>query len=132
MRSARPAQDGNYTQEAQSSVTVSEPVAEEAPASESPPEYAEEDWAPGMTDGPVPMCLDVDPFDLSFDRLPARLGMIDDGAPLFIDTTAVPGAGALVSVSLLVHSRIFGVAHRLYGGIGPAFLRTTLLESARF
>jgi len=116
-------------EEAPSSVTASEPAVEEAPASESPPECTEEDRAPGMSDEPVPMCFDVDPLDRSFDRLLACFGMIDDAAPLFADAATVPGAGALFAVPLLVHSGIFGIARKLYAGIGPAFygLRTTLL-----
>jgi len=80
-------------------------------------------------DEPVPMSLDVDPQDRSFDRLLACFGLIDDAAALFANATGVPGAGVMFAVPLLVNSGIFAIARKLYGGIGPAFygLRTTLL-----
>ncbi len=81
------------------------------------------------TDEPVPLRLDVDPTNRTFDRFLACSGLIDDAAPLFGETTDVPGAGVLFALPLLVHSGIFQVARKVYGGIGPAFygLRTTML-----
>jgi hypothetical protein len=78
---------------------------------------------------PVPMSLDVDPHDRRFDRLLACFGLLDDAAPVFADSTRVPGAGVLFAVPMLLHSGIFSIARKLYGEIGPAFygLRTTLL-----
>ena len=80
-------------------------------------------------DEPVPLRLDVDPTNRIFDRFLACSGLIDDAAPLFGETTDVPGAGVLFALPLLVHSGIFRVARKVYGGIGPAFygLRTTML-----
>ena len=80
-------------------------------------------------DEPVPLRLDVDPTNRIFDRFLACSGLIDDAAPLFGETTDVPGAGVLFALPLLVHSGIFHVARKVYGGIGPAFygLRTTML-----
>jgi len=103
---------------------------EAEPTAELPPEpTAEVSPVPTADDEPVPLSLDVDPHDRSFDRLLACFGMIDDAAPLFAEAKAVPGAGALLAVPLLVHSGVFGLARKLYGDIGPAFygLRTTLL-----
>jgi transposase len=78
---------------------------------------------------PVAMCLDVDPADRIWDRMLAALGLLDDAAPLFANAKAVPAAGVLCALPLLVPSGIFHSAHKLYGEIGPAFygLRTTLL-----
>lgn len=78
---------------------------------------------------PVAMCLDVDPADRVWDRMLAALGLLDDAAPLFASAKAVPAAGVLCALPLLVPSGIFHSAHKLYGEIGPAFygLRTTLL-----
>jgi DNA-binding CsgD family transcriptional regulator len=75
------------------------------------------------------LSLDVDPLDRSLDRLLAAFGYLDDAAPLFGNADAVPGAGVLFAVPVLVASGIFRIAHKLYGEIGPAFygLRTTLL-----
>jgi len=70
-----------------------------------------------------------DPLDRSWDRLLACTGKLDDAAPLFAKTQALPGAGVLFALPALVASGIFPVARKLYGEIGPAFygLRTTLL-----
>jgi len=73
--------------------------------------------------------LDSDPSNRCWDRLLACLGLLDDAAPVFGDVQAVPGAGVLLAVPLLVASGLFRIAASLYGEIGPAFygLRTTLL-----
>lgn len=78
---------------------------------------------------PEAMRLDVDPADRVWDRMMASLGLLDDAAPLFANAKAVPAAGVLCALPLLVPSGIFPSAHKLYGEIGPAFygLRTTLL-----
>ena len=78
---------------------------------------------------PVPMSLDRDASDRSFDRQLAHLGLLDDAAPLFREGTSVPGVGVLLALPCLVESGLFRISHKLYGEIGPAFygLRTTLL-----
>jgi transposase len=80
-------------------------------------------------DEPVPMSLDHDASDRSFDRQLAYLGLLDDAAPLFRAGAAVPGAGVLCALPCLVASGLLRISHRLYGDVGPAFygLRTTLL-----
>jgi hypothetical protein len=85
--------------------------------------------APGDDGEPVPMSLDCDASDRTFDRQLAHLGLLDDAAPLFRDGSSVPGAGALLAVPCLVESGLFRISRKLYGEIGPAFygLRTTLL-----
>jgi DNA-binding CsgD family transcriptional regulator len=77
----------------------------------------------------IPMSLDRDPSDRSFDRLMACFGLLDDAAPLFRPGSDVAGAGVLFAVPFLVQSGIFLVSRKLYGEIGPAFygLRTTLM-----
>jgi DNA-binding CsgD family transcriptional regulator len=78
---------------------------------------------------PTAMSLDVDPSDRTWDRLLACFGLLDDAKPVFGSAKAVPGAGVLCAVPVLVASGVFDVARTVYGGIGPAFygLRTTLL-----
>jgi hypothetical protein len=78
---------------------------------------------------PVPLSLDRDASDRTFDRQMAYLGLLDDAAPMFRDGESVPGLGALLAVPFLMHSGVLRIARKLYGGIGPAFygLRTTLL-----
>jgi transposase len=73
--------------------------------------------------------LDTDPRDRRGDRLLARLGLLDDAAPLFGSSPSVPRAGVLLAVPALVMSRVFECAQQTYGSLGPAFfgLRTTLL-----
>jgi transposase len=84
---------------------------------------------PADDDEPVPMSLDRDASDRTFDRQLAYLGLLDDAAPLFRDGCNVPGVGVLLALPCLVESAVFRIVHKLYGGIGPAFygLRTTLL-----
>jgi transposase len=78
---------------------------------------------------PVPMSLDRDASDRTFDRQLAVLGLLDDAAPLFCEGSSVPGAGVLLALPCLVASGLFEISRKLYGDIGPAFygLRTTLL-----
>jgi len=73
--------------------------------------------------------LDLDPLNRSMDRLLAAMGQLDDAAPLFAATDALPGAGALLAVPALVASGVLSVARQVYGSLGPAFygLRTTLV-----
>ena len=78
---------------------------------------------------PVPMSLDGDASDRTFDRQLAYLGLLDDAAPLFREGSSVPGVGVLFALPCLVESGLFRISRKLYGEIGPAFygLRTTLL-----
>lgn len=78
---------------------------------------------------PVPMSLDHDASDRTFDRQMAYLGLLDDAAPIFRDGAHVPGAGVLLALPYLAYSGLLQIARKLYGEIGPAFygLRTTLL-----
>jgi transposase len=78
---------------------------------------------------PVPMSLDVDPANRTWDRLLACFGLLDDAQPVFEDAQAIAGAGALCALPALAASGIFRTAYKLYGEIGPSFygLRTTLL-----
>jgi transposase len=84
---------------------------------------------PGDDGEPVPMSLDCDASDRTFDRQLAHLGLLDDAAPLFREGTSVPGVGVLLALPCLVESGLLRISRKLYGEIGPAFygLRTTLL-----
>ena len=72
---------------------------------------------------------DVDPTNRQIDRLLARVGCLQDAAPLFASGKQMPRAGVLVAIPALVQTGIFSVAEEVYGSIGPAFygLRTTFL-----
>jgi transposase len=76
-----------------------------------------------------PASQDTDPTNRGVDRLLARLGLLEDAAPLFGCATAVPRAGVLLAVPVLVVSGVFECAQKIYGSLGPAFygLRTSLL-----
>lgn len=78
---------------------------------------------------PLPVSLDADPAKRTFDRLLAATGQIDDAAPRFASAPAVPKAGVLLAIPLLVASGALDVAKQVYGSIGPAFygLRTILV-----
>src|SRR5437660_529456 len=80
-------------------------------------------------DEPVPMSLDCDASDRTFDRQLAYLGLLDDAAPLFREGSSVPGVGVLLALPCLLESGLLRISRKLYGEIGPAFygLRTTLL-----
>ncbi len=85
--------------------------------------------APAEDGEPVPMSLDRDASDRTFDRQLAYLGLLDDAAPLFCEGSSVPGVGVLLALPCLVESGLLRISRKLYGDIGPAFygLRTTLL-----
>ena len=72
---------------------------------------------------------DTDPTDRGVDRLWARLGLLEDAAPLFGSANAVPRAGVLLALPVLAASGVFECAQKIYGSLGPAFygLRTSLL-----
>jgi hypothetical protein len=55
--------------------------------------------------------------------------LLEDAPPLFGSATAVPRAGVLLAVPVLVVSGVFECAQKIYGSLGPAFygLRTSLL-----
>src|SRR5450759_1936939 len=53
---------------------------------------------------PVPMSLDRDASDRTFDRQLAYLGLLDDAAPIFRDCSQVPGVGALLALPCLIES----------------------------
>ncbi len=76
-----------------------------------------------------PRSHDTDPTDRSADRLLARLGLLEDAAPLFGCAAAVARAGVLLALPVLGASGVFECAQKIYGNLGPAFygLRTSLL-----
>jgi len=78
---------------------------------------------------PPPRSLDADPSHRWADRLLARLGLLEDASPLFGCAAAVPRAGVLVALPVLVASGVFECAQKIYGSLGSAFygLRTSLL-----
>jgi hypothetical protein len=82
-----------------------------------------------LDDEPVPLSLDHDAAERTFDRQLAYLGLLDDAAPLFRDGAQIRGAGALLAMPAVVASGLLRISRKLYGEIGPAFygLRTTLL-----
>ena len=53
---------------------------------------------------------DTDPSDRGADRLLARLGLLEDAPPLFGSATAVPRAGVLLALPVLVASGVFECA----------------------
>lgn len=76
-----------------------------------------------------PTSHDTDPRVRGVDRLLARLGLLEDAPPLFGSAVAVPRAGVLLALPVLVSSGVFDCAQKIYGSLGPAFygLRTSLL-----
>jgi transposase len=76
-----------------------------------------------------PSSHDTDPNNRSADRLLARLGLLEDAPPLFGSAAAVPRAGVLLALPVLMASGVFDCAQKIYGSLGPSFygLRTSLL-----
>jgi len=112
---------------------ASDPAAAEAP---SPPSASTPGAHPKLSafsapaaPAPAMPTQDTDPSHRWLDRLLARLGLLEDAAPLFGCATAVPRAGVLLALPALVASGVFECAQKIYGSLGPAFygLRTSLL-----
>jgi len=78
---------------------------------------------------PCPTTMDTDPSNRYFDRLMARLGVLDDARPLFQAGLRIPKAGVLLALPILLQSGVLAAAREVYGSIGPAFygLRSVLL-----
>jgi len=70
-----------------------------------------------MTVKPVPMSLDRDASDRTFDRQLAYLGLLDDAAPLFRDGCSIPAVGVLLALPCLVDSGLLRISRKLYGEI---------------
>jgi transposase len=72
---------------------------------------------------------DTDPSNRAIDRAFARLGLLQDAAPLFRNGESIPGAGVLVAIPAIVESGILDTARKVYGSLGASFygLRTILL-----
>ena len=86
--------------------------------------------APPVSQVLVPaFTIDSNPSDRGGDRLLARLGLLDDAAPLFGDHEVLPQAGVLLALPMLLAHGGLDVFQRLFKSIGPAFygLRTTVL-----
>ena len=82
--------------------------------------------------GPVPVpafTIDSNPNDRGGDRLLARLGLLDDAAPLFGNHEVLPQAGVLLALPMLLAHGGLDIFQRLFKSIGPAFygLRTTVM-----
>ena len=80
-------------------------------------------------DEPLVVSADRDPADRSLDRLLAKLGLLDDAAPLFRDGEHVVRAGVLLALPAIARSGVVDTAREVYGSLGPAFygLRTTIV-----
>lgn len=73
--------------------------------------------------------IDRDPDDRGGDRALARIGQLEDALPLFGNRPCLRQAGVLLSIPLLVNSRLLEVFSRIYHSLGPAFygLRNTVV-----
>jgi lambda repressor-like predicted transcriptional regulator len=80
-------------------------------------------------DEPLVVSADRDPADRGLDRLLAKLGLLDDAAPLFRAGERVPRVGVLLALPAIAQSGVVDTAREVYGSIGPAFygLRTTIV-----
>jgi transposase len=72
---------------------------------------------------------DTDPSNRVIDRAFARLGFLQDAAPLFRNGENIQGVGVLVAIPALIESGIMETARKVYGNLGASFygLRTILL-----
>jgi DNA-binding CsgD family transcriptional regulator len=94
--------------------TLSEPVHQPEQALPSPFQEAD-------LQEPCPTTMDTDPSNRCFDRLLARLGVLDDARPLFQAGFKIPNAGVLLALPILLQSGVLAAARDVYGSIGPAF-----------
>lgn len=78
---------------------------------------------------PTVTTVDADPAARTGDRLFARLGLLDDAAPLFDNAQGVKEAGALLAIPVLVSHGVFADALKVFKPMGPAFygLRNVVL-----
>jgi transposase len=78
---------------------------------------------------PLEPTMDRDPLDRSGDRAMARAGLLEEARPLFADADALPRAGVLLAVPLLIPHGLADVFQHIFGSLGPAFygLRTTVV-----
>jgi len=83
----------------------------------------------GDVEVPVVHTFDTDPTDRAMDRFLARVGLLDDAAPLFRSAQGVEGAGVLLAVPVLVSHGVFADAARVFSHLGSAFygLRNVVL-----
>jgi transposase len=104
-------------------VVPGEVLAPTAPGINAAPTAANNVPAPGFS-------IDRDPTDRSGDRALARLGLLQDAAPLFDDHEELPRAGVLLVMPVLQAHGGLEVFTRLFASLGPAFygLRTTVLS----
>ncbi len=72
---------------------------------------------------------DTDPSNRAIDRAFARLGFLEDAAPLFRNGENIPGAGVLLAIPALTESGVLDTGRKVYGSLGASFygLRTILL-----
>jgi len=78
---------------------------------------------------PTAFTIDTDPSDRTGDRSLARQGLLADAVPLFAPAEALPRAGVLLAVPVLVKAGVLSVFAEVYGSLQPAFygLRTLAL-----
>jgi hypothetical protein len=78
---------------------------------------------------PTSFTLDTDPSNRQGDRFLARVGLLADAVPLFAPADALPRAGVLLAVPVLVKFGVLAVFAEVYGSLQPSFygLRTLVL-----
>jgi len=78
---------------------------------------------------PAELSFDVDSDHRDMDRFCAKVGLLDDAAPLFGTKRKARWAGLLLAVPILVSQGSVADVVKLFGGIGPAFygIRTTVM-----
>ena len=77
-----------------------------------------------------PVSYDFDPSNRVTDRILARLGFLQDAAPVFRNGENIAGVGVLIALPALIESGIFTTARKIYGNLGASFygLRTIMLS----
>ena len=72
---------------------------------------------------------DIDASNRAIDRAFARMGFLEDAAPLFRNGRNIPGVGVLTAIPAIVESGVLETGRKVYGSIGASFygLRTILL-----
>ena len=99
-----------------SATLIGDDVDRVAPSADDRSDQVDPIAAPADDSELVPISLDRDASDRTFDRQLAHLGLLDDAAPLFREGSSVPGVGVLLALPCVIESGLFEISRKLTWG----------------